>query len=55
MQTYDKHMIPMSTGSTVLDSYDFTNYLFTAVTLILGKTFIKEVDYNFAEAKPGLH
>lgn len=54
MQTYDKHMMPLSTAGTVLDGYNFTNYLFTAVTLILRKTFIKDVDYNFAEAKPGL-
>ena len=55
MQTYDKHMMPLSIAGRVLDGYDFTNYLFIAVTLILGNTFIKDVDYNFAEAKPVLH
>lgn len=48
------NMMPLSTAGAVLDGYDFIKYLVTAVT-DSGENFIKDVDYNFAEAKPGLH
>lgn len=55
MQTYEKHMMALSTAGTAPDGYDSTNYLFTAVTPIIWKIFIKDIDYNFAEAKPDLY